>query len=359
MEKAVVFGTGNYYKSKKNSIGRKYEIIGFIDSRIAPGEEDTTDGIVTVNPKDIGRFPHVSILLMSVKFYEMWYTLVRLGVDENRIIFGIAFEPLYDSFEQVFKANDYRMTSSKHQLLICNDENNYFITNESELNNCIRKIYMHTFPIINILKGLPLEPISRRFGREHGTPIDRYYIEDFLKDNSNSIHGDVAEFADDIYTKRYGKNITHSYILHVNGWGDNVIRADLVTGEGIQDNMVDCLICTQTIQFIYDLPSAIKNIYRLLKPGGCALITAHGISQISPYDYRNWGEYWRFTPKTINALFSQLGINQCVISYGNVKTAVAMLYGICVEDLSKEDFEYNDDQYPLLLGIVINKNEQM
>ncbi len=357
MEKAVVFGIGNYYKFKKKSIESKYEIIGFIDNRIAPGEEDITDGIVTVNPKDIARFPQVSIILMSVKFFEMWFTLIQMGVDENRIIFGITFEPIYDSFEQIFKANDYAFTSKNHQLILSNEKNKYYVKDSYELDSCIRDIYHNAYPVIDILRNFPLQPVSRRFGREHGTPIDRYYIEKFLEKNCDKIHGEVAEFAEDTYARRYGFDITHSYILHVNGWGERVIKVNLETGDGVREGILDCLICTQTIQFIFNLDAVIQNICKLLKNDGCALITCHGISQISLYDYRNWGEYWRFTPMTIKRLYEQ-NTENCEISvqsYGNVKTATAMLYGLCAEDLDDEDFEFNDEQYPLLLTVVIKK----
>ena len=145
-------------------------------------------------------------------------------------------------------------------------------------------------------------------------------------------------------------------VLHVNGWGDNVIKTNLVTGEGIEEDMLDCLICTQTIQFIFDLDKAIKNIVRLLKTGGCALITAHGIAQISLYDYRNWGEYWRFTEKTFQKIAEGLDIKEYIVnSYGNVKAATAMLYGMCYEDLPKSVFEYDDEQYPIIICLKILK----
>ena len=47
--------------------------------------------------------------------------------------------------------------------------------------------------------------------------------------------------------------------------------------------------------------------------------------------------------------------NITIESYGNVKTATAMLYGMCAEEISKEAFKYNDLQYPVILGIRIEK----
>ncbi len=112
--------------------------------------------------------------------------------------------------------------------------------------------------------------------------------------------------------------------------------------------------CTQTLQFIYDIHNAVRNIHELLHPGGAALITAHGISQIAMYSYRNWGEYWRFTEQSMRLLMEEVFDKDKIeiYRYGNVKTAMAFLYGLCQEDLSLEDFEPNDEMFQLVLGVV-------
>ena len=44
-------------------------------------------------------------------------------------------------------------------------------------------------------------PVSKVFGLDMGTPIDRIYIEDFLYQNSNHIKGVVCEIAEKTYSK--------------------------------------------------------------------------------------------------------------------------------------------------------------
>jgi len=34
-----------------------------------------------------------------------------------------------------------------------------------------------------------MEPVSRQFGYDRGTPVDRYYIERFLRLNSSAVFG--------------------------------------------------------------------------------------------------------------------------------------------------------------------------
>ena len=55
--------------------------------------------------------------------------------------------------------------------------------------------------------------------------------------------------------------------------------------------------------FIYDLKKVVFNIHRMLKPGGVALVTVAGISQISRYDAENWGSYWGFQRDSLKKLF--------------------------------------------------------
>ena len=46
--------------------------------------------------------------------------------------------------------------------------------------------------------------LSRDFGFDRGTPIDRYYIESFLSTHASDIRGHVLEVADNTYTRRFG-----------------------------------------------------------------------------------------------------------------------------------------------------------
>lgn len=57
--------------------------------------------------------------------------------------------------------------------------------------------------------------------------------------------------------------------------------------------------------FIYDFSSVVNNIYKMLKPGGVALITVAGISQLAREDAGNWGSYWSFEPDSLRKGFEK------------------------------------------------------
>jgi len=140
-------------------------------------------------------------------------------------------------------------------------------------------------------------PFSHVFGFDRGQPIDRYYIEVFLKKHSPDIHGRVLEIGDSGYTHKFGGDrVTRSDVLHaVPGNPQATIVGDLSTGECIPENVFDCMILTQTFLVIYDVQAAVVNAHCALKAGGVLLATFPGISQISRYDMDRWGDYWRFT----------------------------------------------------------------
>ncbi len=197
-------------------------------------------------------------------------------------------------------------------------------------------------------------PISRSWGFDRGLPVDRYYIEGFLARFALDIRGRVLEVGDNSYTKRFGAaRVTHSDVLHVkDGNPDATIIADLSCADHIDSEAFDCIILTQTLHLIYDVRSAIRTIYRILKPGGVLLATFPGISQI---DHHEWGGswYWSFTELSARRLFEEVfsGANVEVRSHGNVLAALSFLHGLAAEELESAELDHHDPDYQVLLAV--------
>jgi len=200
-----------------------------------------------------------------------------------------------------------------------------------------------------------ITPISQSFGLDRGQCIDRYYIEHFLGQHAGDIQGQVLEVGDNIYTVQFGGNrVTGSDVLHVTE--DNAratIVADLTQAEQIPSDAYDCIVLTQTLQFIYDTRKAVQTLYRILKPNGVLLVTVSGINRISRYDMDRWGEYWRFTTLSASRLFEEIfpPNNVTVQGYGNVLAAVAFLHGLAVSELSQQELDYCDADYDVLIAV--------
>lgn len=208
------------------------------------------------------------------------------------------------------------------------------------------------------IKNKDNRPVSRVFGFDRGTPIDRYYIEQFLCSHKIDIKGSVLEVEDSTYSKKFGAKCTQYNVLSYQSNDSCTIIGDLTNKSSLPENSMDCFICTQTFNVIFDVQAAIEGSYHLLKPGGVILATVAGLSQISRYDMERWGDYWRFTDKSIRMLFEKyfLKNNIKVEIYGNSLSATAFIQGLCTEDIpDKRILDQRDEDYQVLLGIVAKK----
>lgn len=199
---------------------------------------------------------------------------------------------------------------------------------------------------------LPARPASRRFAFDRGTPIDRLLIERFLERHAEDIRGRALEVEGSGYLRTYGGDrVTRIDVLHaVAGNPEATIVGDLATGNGLPWGVFDCLVVTQTLHVIYAIHPAVKNLHRMLKPGGIALVTIPGISQISRYDADRWGDYWRMTPDAAQRLFADVfgGERVSVEAFGNVRLAAAYLYGLAAEEIPSGALDDVDRDYPLI-----------
>lgn len=203
-----------------------------------------------------------------------------------------------------------------------------------------------------------LQPVEKDFGLHRGTPIDRYYIEDFLRTNTHLIKGTVWEIGENVYTKKFAQPGSQSEILHYKADSSgHAFQGDLTKKESLPVGVADCFICTQTLNFIFDTRSAVEGINQVLKPAGTALVTVAGLCQVSKYDYERWGDFWRFTDQSAKKLFENCfgKENIDVVTYGNVFAATCLLQGITVEDITKEELDYNDTTYQVIIGIIAKK----
>ncbi len=206
--------------------------------------------------------------------------------------------------------------------------------------------------------ALRTEPVARGFGVVNGTPIDRYYIEKFLETRCDLIRGVVGEIAEDTYTTRFGRDATQSVVFHFNQDASDGICGDLTCPNQLPEHCYDCFICTQTLNFIYDVPTAIRSLSRMLKPGGILLGSVAGISQISRFDYERWGDYWRFTDLAVTRLLQSEFSAVEVEAFGNLAAATALLDGVVVEQLpDRSVLEVTDPDYQMTIGFVAVKAE--
>jgi hypothetical protein len=214
-----------------------------------------------------------------------------------------------------------------------------------------------------------LTPVGGYGWGSRGTPVDRYYIGDFLRRHSGipgymqgDIRGRVLEIGDDSYSREFGgwgdpsreTRVTRVDVLHVDKGHPNVtVVADLASADQIPSETYDCIICTQTLLLIYEVRAAIGHLNRIVKPGGVVLATVPGVSRLCRPEADLWGDYWRFTSLSARRLFAEAfgERNVTVEAYGNVLAAVAFLHGIAAEELRREELDLRDPSYEVLIAV--------
>ena len=199
-------------------------------------------------------------------------------------------------------------------------------------------------------------PLSEHWGRDRGTPVDRYYIERFLAAERDAIRGRVLEVMNADYTDRFGSAVERKDVLDIDAANEfATIVADLAAADSVPSDIFDCFILTQTLQYIYDLKAAVEHAHRILRPGGTLLCTIPAISRIARL--RLESEYWRMTPAACSRLFGDVfaGGDVGVRAHGNVLTAVAFLVGMAVEELSSSELDRNDPFFPLVVTVRATK----
>ena len=195
-------------------------------------------------------------------------------------------------------------------------------------------------------------PISRNFGYDRGIPVDRRYIEAFLRTRADDIRGRVLEIGDNAYTLSLGgERVVRSDVLHVHAGAANAtFVADLEAGENLPSDAFDCIILTQTLHLIFDMPKAIDTLHRILKPGGVLLATVPGVSSV---DAGEWGGtwFWSLTCASLERLLRRrFTASQVeVASSGNVLTAIAFLHGLAQDELRPGDYDVVDPRYPVIV----------
>jgi SAM-dependent methyltransferase len=195
-------------------------------------------------------------------------------------------------------------------------------------------------------------PLSSIWGHDRGRPIDRYYIEHFLDEHQADIHGRVLEIRDNAYTRCFGRHVARSDVLDLLPTNAKAtIIADLAAADAIASNVYDCVILTQTLQYVPNIRAALVHTHRILRPGGVLLASLPGIARVdlaAPVT-----DYWRFTTASCALLFGEVfGAGQATVrSHGNVLVAISTLLGMAQEELRQRELETGDEAFPVLITV--------
>jgi SAM-dependent methyltransferase len=196
-------------------------------------------------------------------------------------------------------------------------------------------------------------PIARNFGLQRGNPIDRHYIEGFLAEHAQQIRGRVLEVQTDDYTRLFGgKGVTRADVVDIDAANTcATLVADLAVPCSLPSETFDCIICTQTLLLIYDVKTAVMNLYRALKREGVLLATVPGVAHKIETNERH--DFWRFTSQSARRMFAEVfgDGNVEVRAYGNVLAATAFLHGMVTREFTRGELDHHDPEYEVTIAV--------
>ena len=204
------------------------------------------------------------------------------------------------------------------------------------------------------------------FGAMSGTPVDRALIESAISTfairnsaRTGSTTGFGLEIGSTDYLKIYFPSLTHFQLdfeedsgLVISG---NIVRGDLQVSQNVVNNEFDVIVSTQVLSFIPDYEAALLNFWRMLKPGGILFGTEPHISPISVFDEHRWGEWNRFTKRSLAKTLSLLSQDFEVNTWGNAYSSAALILGIPSESLNLELITESRESHATVLSYCLRK----
>jgi len=193
-------------------------------------------------------------------------------------------------------------------------------------------------------------PVSPTWGFERGTPIDRVYIDAFIRRHRGDIRGHTLEVLDTRYSGQFGSRVTRRDVLDVDAANPAAtIVADLTRADSVPADTFDCFILTQTLQYVSDPAAAIGHAHRMLRPGGVLLATVPSIIRSE----QDRTDRWRFTELSCQELFGgSFGEDRIAVSAdGNILAAIAFLSGMAREEFPAAKLAQSDPRFPVVISV--------
>ena len=193
-------------------------------------------------------------------------------------------------------------------------------------------------------------PFSSHYGFERGTPIDRYYLHQFLSARRDVITGDVLEVQTNDYTKRFGHQIARADTFDIVRQFSPTYLCDFAHCEDtIPSHSYDCLLLPNALPHFRELDLALAHARRIVRPGGTILASAAGLLPLTG----DVPDYWRLSPdgwrERLGTAWPSATLE--IDGHGNSLAAVAAQLGLALEELTGAELDVHDPRYPVLTTI--------
>jgi hypothetical protein len=187
-----------------------------------------------------------------------------------------------------------------------------------------------------------------------GKTIPLWYLQDFVSRRSHVIQGNVLEFGDHGIAdglKQDGTVVS------------NVPRRQLCDGvtrnsswlEGLTDSEFDCVVLVEGLECVAAPDAFLRTVWQRVAPGGALLVAAPSLGSVA-----GSRQLRTLSPAGLAALLatSCLKGDVEVMGYGNRLASISSLAGLGSGDLTADELEYYDVEFPVLAcGLVRKAND--
>jgi hypothetical protein len=196
-----------------------------------------------------------------------------------------------------------------------------------------------------------VRPFSSNFGFDRGTPIDRYYLHQFLRDHRAFITGRVLEIQNSDYTRQFGHDLEQTHTLDVNPAFAPTYLCDLAHIDGcVPDGYYDCFLLPNTLSVLRDIEPCLRNALRIVRPGGVVLASTAALVPLSG----DAPDYWHLSADGWRELTRRAwpdNVSARVEAHGNCLAAVAAMLGLAHEELDPAELDVTDVRFPVLVTL--------
>ena len=192
-------------------------------------------------------------------------------------------------------------------------------------------------------------PFSERYGVDRGSAIDRYYIDRFVAEHAADIRGHVLEVAEGRYARVHPSAIEVLDVLDIDPRNDQAtVIADLDDAGSLPPGAYDCVVLTQTLQYVFEPEVALTNLWDSLAPGGVLLLSVPITSKVD-HDLAD-RDSWRMLAPGLGQLLQRscVGAEVTLVTAGNLVATIAFLLGLAAEELRPDELDGDDPLHPLV-----------
>jgi SAM-dependent methyltransferase len=197
-----------------------------------------------------------------------------------------------------------------------------------------------------------LEPFSATFGFDRGTPVDRYYIRRFVGAHADALRGVAGEVSEPTYLGEFGDDrLERIEVIDLDPVNRRAtLIADLSQSASLPTHTFDCLVITQTLQYIPKPERALAICVEALRPGGSLLVAVPALAAHDTHEAPEV-DHWRFWPAGLLSLLQRVApeASHTVAGYGNLVATIAFLQGLSAEELEPAELRHCDPRFPVVV----------